>query len=382
MLKASSALRNINYPALIFAVAVFLQMLPFFIWSQAANIQVITGLIILFISFFKVDFSKKTIPVIALFFLSYSVLGLVRGTKLGGQLILFSCAIIPCLKKSFVFDIYKYFKLIVIIFYTGSIINLILVTIGVPLTPKLITPVNELKQYSYASYPCLVIPIDPTYDFSYVRFCSVFDEPGVVGTLSALLLMIEGFSMKNRSNIILLIAGLLSFSLFFYAMIFIYLIILLPVKWKIGLTATILIFFSLTKNSEFVKSKLWDRTLGINQNNAGSTRNSDDLIADYKSTIGTYDFYFGKGATYTEKYSESASIQLFILRDGFLFVFLFFVSFFFDGLNNMSVKSTLFFILIMFLTLWQRPGFCGKDYLLMFTSYVFFHVPLKINLGK
>lgn len=46
------------------------------------------------------------------------------------------------------------------------------------------------------------------------RICGYFDEPGMVGTISALLLAAEGFRV-NRRSLIVMTAGLLSFSLAF-----------------------------------------------------------------------------------------------------------------------------------------------------------------------
>lgn len=49
-----------------------------------------------------------------------------------------------------------------------------------------------------------------------IRFSGIYDEPGLLGTISALFLLADRFNMKSKINIILLISGVISVSLVFY----------------------------------------------------------------------------------------------------------------------------------------------------------------------
>ena len=103
-----------------------------------------------------------------------------------------------------------------------------------------ISPLNELKQYNYNVYPFLVCASNSP------RFCSVFDEPGVVGTISGILLCCQKFKLKDIRTIILLITGLCSTSMFFYILCAIYIVLYyLMVEKKLqGVILSIIIIIS------------------------------------------------------------------------------------------------------------------------------------------
>jgi hypothetical protein len=56
------------------------------------------------------------------------------------------------------------------------------------------------------------------------RFCGPFDEPGLTGTIAALLLAADRYNIRSPYNAILLIAGMISLSLAFYFLAVLYLI--------------------------------------------------------------------------------------------------------------------------------------------------------------
>jgi len=56
------------------------------------------------------------------------------------------------------------------------------------------------------------------------RFCGPFDEPGLTGTIAALLLAADKYNIKSPYNAVLLIAGIISLSLAFYFLAALYLI--------------------------------------------------------------------------------------------------------------------------------------------------------------
>lgn len=96
-----------------------------------------------------------------------------------------------------------------------SIIQFILVQIlGISMPAKSIQPLNKAKQASYLAYTFYVTTNQWGADIL-PRFFGYYDEPGVVGTLSGLILMTRKFNLKKLINIPIFIGGLLSFSLFF-----------------------------------------------------------------------------------------------------------------------------------------------------------------------
>lgn len=64
---------------------------------------------------------------------------------------------------------------------------------------------------SFLNYIVFVQP-----DLDILRFYSVFDEPGVLGVLAALILYGQAYNFKKTTNILILLGGIFSFSLAFY----------------------------------------------------------------------------------------------------------------------------------------------------------------------
>lgn len=56
------------------------------------------------------------------------------------------------------------------------------------------------------------------YHYNPIRFCGIYDEPGVVGTFSILFLIYWNESMKKYQKVVLWIAGISSLSFFFFLM--------------------------------------------------------------------------------------------------------------------------------------------------------------------
>lgn len=57
-------------------------------------------------------------------------------------------------------------------------------------------------------------------DVRYIaQIFGMYDEPGVVGTIAGAILMTRQFNFKKWINIPIFIAGILSFSLFFYVIL-------------------------------------------------------------------------------------------------------------------------------------------------------------------
>lgn len=90
-----------------------------------------------------------------------------------------------------------------------SLIGFALKTVGVPLSYTLLSNPNPFYE-PYKNYYFFTVYQDLDL---FTRFTSIFSEPGHVGMISAILLYLNGFSLKNISNVIMTIALIWSFSL-------------------------------------------------------------------------------------------------------------------------------------------------------------------------
>lgn len=135
------------------------------------------------------------------------------------------------------------------------------------------------------------------------RFYSVFDEPGVLGTLSGFVLLANRYDLKKKINIIILLGGLFSFSL---AFVFITVIgvLLLNLKSSIMLMKGLIIMLLLVvmtffffKDNETFQSVVIDRILNMNESGVDS-RTSDMLNSVFENLLNSSDFFIGKGTSF------------------------------------------------------------------------------------
>ena len=354
--------------SLLLAGLVFLLMRPYFVWQMPEIIMILASLAISIIAAAHISY-KNNKDLLCFLIIAYLFLSLMRGAHIGGTIINLSYAFLPFMNRDFLLKVYDKFRIIIIFFLTVSMISYITVLIGLQSTSEMIEPLNDLKQLQYAKFFFLVLPNEID---GFGRYCSVFDEPGVVGTLAGLMMCVEGFNLKKIGNIIILLNGLLSLSLFFYLISAIFLLYKLPSKYKMLFIIGVAILYVLTIENEILKVAIWDR-LTINDEGAmsGDNRNSDELLEVWDRSKYNLQILFGYGEKFVRDYTGSASIQLFILRDGLLFVLMYFSVYLIYAKRIInSNRDFILFALILFLTLYQRPGFCGIDYTLLFASYI------------
>ena len=120
-------------------------------------------------------------------------------------------------------------KLVAVFIVPGIVFWFIHSAIGDPylfsigIVPDNIVP-NSLKvlhgEY-YLKYP-LSLNLSSFLGQTVYRLLGPYDEPGVIGTLAALILSADNFRLNSKSNLILIIAGILSFSLTFYILTVLY----------------------------------------------------------------------------------------------------------------------------------------------------------------
>lgn len=355
--------------ASILAILLFFTTQPYFIWPYIQFLVFVSLAISLF-CLLQIDIksSRRKMPFFILF-IAYLILSIRRGAQIGGTLLYLSLSFIPYIKASLLKNTYKCFYVIIVFVFAISILSYISVGIGLQTPIGQIEPLNDIKNYKYLEYIFLVIPGHLT-DLG--RFCSVYDEPGVVGTISALILCIERFNLRKTGNIIIMVAGFLSFSLFFFLISAIFILYSLQNKHKLVFLLAVLALYYFTQDNDIANIYIWDRLeLSDNGTISGDNRNSDALIDLWERSKMNPQILFGYGWDYVDDYTESASLQLFILRDGIIFVILYLWSYLLMAKNLLkSYKKCLLFFLIMFGTLYQRPGFCNADFTLLFSAYI------------
>lgn len=158
------------------------------------------------------------------------------------------------------------------------------------------------------------------------RFYSIFDEPGVLGTLASFVLFANKYDFRSKSNIIIFIGGLFTFSLAFIG-ITILGVFLINLKRSVmiikGILAVIflsLISFFVLRDNETFQMVVVDRILNIDESGINS-RTPDNLNSFFDKFILSSDLFLGKGTSFFKENSSLLSGQgykLFIIEYGLI----------------------------------------------------------------
>ena len=145
----------------------------------------------------------------------------------------------------------------------------------------------------------------------------MFEEPGVVGSIAILLLFIDRFNLRSKQNIILFVAGLLSFSFFFYVSIIIFLVYFANNKNRLLFVLIFILFYFLSIKNEYINTLIWDRFAFENGWIKGDNRSTIMLDNKYQEFLNSDNLLWGRGGNYTYEYGEgSSSYKMLIMQDG------------------------------------------------------------------
>ncbi|MCF0039099.1 hypothetical protein [Dyadobacter fanqingshengii] len=227
------------------------------------------------------------------------------------------------------------------------------------------------------------------------RFSSVFDEPGVVGTIIPLIMFYYRRMLSRFEFWVLIISGVLSLSLFF-------LIVFLPViyfsstrllstkqlAFRIAFS-TVFICISYvtfvfaarsTKDDPLLSHRVYNRFEWQNDWIVGVVNNRDTRIRGFESMYQGFidesdaDLYTGRGKDYMLKVygGSTLSYRVFVLERGILILFyLAFLFAYFHPWRKYFIFS-LISMLILMLVFFQRPSLYSINY------FVLVYVGLKL----
>lgn len=362
-------LRPQKWSSIISAIILFYYTSPYFVWGEMLNNNYIKTFLIyiLGILFFKhrERFDKGKMALLFIWWLIALVVYCFTG-RYNINLWIFSLPILlfPFLKNDFRNSVFDYFLLIYASVIALSLVFWFLAIGGIIAPYKTIAALNELKNLNYYVYPFLVTDSLPV-----LRFFGVYDEPGVVGTLSGILLCINKFNSKDWKSIILLSSGLLSLSFFFYLLIPVYYMLYFAFQKKsmkkiVGLSVLLvlivpLIHFVPVLNEKIGERLVWDSTKG---SFAGDNRINQEVVDFYyMSMLNSGSLWTGidNKEDYLMAVQGSSSFWSILIVNGLLFVLLYIGFFTYYGYIYMNRHNYWLFVLYLFVFLgviYQRPS--------------------------
>ena len=238
-------------------------------------------------------------------------------------------------------------------------------------TLKLFIPYEEVNYYTlnnistYIDYKIIFLfkGIDFSSSSQIVRLCGIFNEPGFIGTIAALILSASDFNLKDKKNIIILIAGMMSFSLAFALISILYLILKYSKNIKTFIIVIIIIFAyinilpNIHTNNANINNIIQRMTITEN-GLLGDNRSKKqlDLIFDYSIRTKPI-FGFGDGYLQTQNTGGgNLTYKIYVIQYGIFGCLLMWGSLLLASLyKNKNNINVFFYIIIFFLSIYQRP---------------------------
>ena len=196
-----------------------------------------------------------------------------------------------------------------------------------------------------------------------IRFPAIFDEPGFLGVILAFVLAIEKFDLSKIQNKVFLFCGILTFSLAFYLLVTVYLLLSFNIglKYKLYGTATalILILFGYTFFTSDFERRIIDRLVSDEGYFwEGSGRVGIDvqyIILEGIRTLETKELLFGGGfqAHHDRSFTSGVTWDRLIFQLGLVFLGYLIGLILFYGSKS---RQTFLFSILFILSLMQRPA--------------------------
>lgn len=373
---------------ILFSIFLYISLSPYIVWGKIyLLIPLVITILFLDIQTFRLCKNKITKTLV----ITFSISGFIylNSGSLGWILLIsFSVFLLISQSRRDSKEIYEYFvKVYSFLLIPGLLIwflilfgvNIDVLSIG-KINPELVP--NQLKVETgtgYILFPGSVM-LDYMKSWSIIRFQGMFDEPGVIGTISAFILISEKFRFKNRLNILVLISGLISFSLAFYVLIGVY--FLLNFKYDFKKVIIVIILFSsmlfipspISKgiNEKILKRLEINESKGIQGNNR--TGYEDELLWSkwLSSSVKGKIFGIGKNVNFGGSSWKIVFIKTGIL--GFLLVIVIYTSVYSVANTSHLNHEKINFILVFILSYLQRPAI-----VVPFFIFIFFVVMAELN---
>lgn len=366
---------KLDIASLIIAVCVFFKLQPWFLWGTSNYLMLgLLPALYLFAIVPNIDLNGRNRLMFWIFFMLFLFLCIIQGYNLVFSLATIAVCAVPFINETKLQKALRYFEIILAVFFAGGLLFYLLVLIGFPLPGRQITALNfEEFSSGYIVYPPFLVRRNMLLE--YLRFYGPFDEPGVVGTVSLFVLCIERYNLRKWYVLVIFVAAFFSFSFMFVAGTIVYLAftyIKKPSK-AILVVIALIVFYGLTKDNPVMQQAVyarleWDAEAG---KFAGDNRYAEAQKEYVESIRGTNDYFFGDHGKTEGDFGFSRSYLDAILSYGFIFCFIYVIWFgFYARVRGLSWYTTILFMLIFLLTLYQRPNFTSFSYIFLFSTCV------------
>lgn len=352
--------------AIFVAILAFLTARPYFVWHTSIPVYALILMLFMLLVHNRLRYSR--IGIVFIFAILYLWIALRGPFTFIGALSVFPSFLIFFADESFVRRSFLCYKSIFSITLIPSLIIFILgIVTGFDLSFSQIEPLNSIKDGVYRQYPFLVV-YEAVSGFPMLRFNGYYDEPGLLGTISAILLISDNCNMKKLENWVILLSGICSLSLFFFVLIGLYILIFSDVKIKVLILMVGSVIVSLAMSIEYLRDSFFSRFLFENGRLSGDNRTDASYDIWYSSFISSKDIFLGLGGTVaSEKNYGGASYKDLIVTYGVIHFILYVLSFLLFYLKVIGKNKYFLICSLMFLcVIYQRPSISDFYYIFLF----------------
>ena len=212
-----------------------------------------------------------------------------------------------------------------------------------------------------------------------IRFNGFFEEPGWYGTWAAFYLCADRLNFKKKENVILLIGGLLTFSLAFVLLLVVYYILLNLSEWKrwiwVAILAAIYLFvIPNIKTGNYAIDRVLERMVITSEGLVGDNRSGTVFEKVWQQALRSGKIWTGYGAGYAEAMIADsteglASIKSYLVNFGIIGTVIIFVPIFIASIvrsRKLKSRDMLLYVLITYVSLYQRPYLFWTPYLIIY----------------
>ena len=219
--------------------------------------------------------------------------------------------------------------------------------------------------YNYIQLPLNLIQIS-----NISRFQSLANEPGLIGTLNALLLFNLNRESYTKEYLILIITGLFTLSLAFYILLILHFLISLKSLKSIAISSLIVslivIFAISNQDKSEIQNLIWRIELGKDADN----RTSNQFKMEYEEFLDSKECWFGKGLGALNALNivdgGNDGIYRLTYEVGYIGIFLLIIVYSYIIYSSKGNKSaSIFFIIAFWLSFYQRSGIIQPHYILV-----------------
>lgn len=289
-----------------------------------------------------------TLIYIIISFGGYNVKGIIVNIMYGFVFYFFLLTT-PSIKQKTLNGITKVYAIILSITFVFYILIIIL---KIPFPYKKI--VFNDGQYEFNNYFFLLERINGDFSIFFVRFNSLFLEPGHIGVIAVLVLTANNFDLKKKENILILICALCTLSLATYVL-FVFVIVYKNMRIKrikylilLGIAFFALFSYFAIKGEGFFYERIVSRLMFKDGQLVGNNRVCSRFDNFYNTFFESSRCYFGYGAHYNDlNLGPAAGYKPYIVQFGiigFILVLLLYFSISFKKNRNIILLFLVWFL--------------------------------------